>query len=326
MSLGIARLVEPHLYARKPAEQQNGHNPVDTQHPPLLHSFVRALKARWWLVIGAALLSLLAAILYLRSADYLYTAELRVAAAPGTASNGAGLGGLSGLAAIAGLGLETEATPFRLYLDDLASRSAATALSADPALMQRVFADEWNADHWAPRASLSDRLTAALLSRKTSLAAAAPPDAARLQTWLKRNLSIEQDPRTPVVILRLTHSEPAFAQALLSRLHADADARARGRALTRADANIDHLDARLSRVVERGHRQAMVATRASEAQRLMLASNPAAFAASRLGPATASSGPTSPRTSLILIIALILGAGVGVAVALLLGPPKAKAQ
>jgi uncharacterized protein involved in exopolysaccharide biosynthesis len=58
----------------------------------------------------------------------------------------------------------------------------------------------------------------------------------------------------------------------------------------------------------------------------MLASNPAAFAASRLGPATASSGPTSPRTSLILIIALILGAGVGVAVALLLGPPKAKAQ
>ncbi|WP_416906858.1 MAG: hypothetical protein ACMVO5_07260 [Polymorphobacter sp.] len=290
--------------------------------PNLSTSFVRALQQRWLLVAGATLAALLAAVLFLRTADYVYTAELRVAAAPGSAGRAGALGGLSGLAALAGVGLENEATPFRLYLDDLTSRSAAAALARDPAVMQRVFADEWQGGGWAPRASLADRLTASLLSHDgAAIAAAAPPDTARLQDWLQRNLRIEEDPRSPVVVLRLSHPDAGFAKALLVRIHEDADARARRRALTRADANIAHLDARLRAVVELGHRQAMIATRAAEAQRLMLARNPAAFAASRLGPATASTGPTSPRAGLVLVLALVLGAGIGIGTALLFGPP-----
>jgi hypothetical protein len=103
----------------------------------------------------------------LRTADYLYTAELRVAAAPGTASRGPSLGGLSGLAAIAGVGIEVEATPFRLYLDDLTSLDAAAELATEQGLMQKVF--EVDFQHGSDgRPALTDRLTATLLSRPSA--------------------------------------------------------------------------------------------------------------------------------------------------------------
>lgn len=293
----------------------------------LLASFGRALKARLWLVALFCAAALLAATIYLRTTDYLYTAELRVAAAPGTASRGPGLGGLSGLAAIAGVGIDVEATPFRLYLEDLTSFDAAEALAADEALMRQIFAKEWQDGGWRASASLLDSLTATLLSRKAaSIPAWQAPDANRLHAWLQANVSIEQNVRSPVVVLRVSHPDPAFAKALLARLHIGADARARVRALTRARANIRHLDARMARVSELDHRQAMVATRAAEAQRLMLARNPAPFAANPLGPSAASPGPTAPRTGLILALALVLGAGFGAALALILGPPAIKNQ
>lgn len=301
----------------------------DTAYPfpseTLLASFGRALRTRWWMIVALCAAALMAGTIYLRKADYLYTAELRVAAAPGTASRGPGLGGLSGLAAIAGVGIDVEATPFRLYLDDLASFDAAEALAGDAELMRQIFKEEWQEGGWRANPSVLDSLTATLLSRKSaSIPAWEAPDARRLQAWLQANVGVEQNVRSPVVVLRVSHPDPAFAKTLLARLHDGADSRARSRALARARANTAHLDARMSRVSELDHRQAMVATRAAEAQRLMLARNPAAFAANPLGPAAASPGPTSPRAGLILAIALVLGAGLGVALALVLGPPAIK--
>lgn len=295
-------------------------------HPgTLLTSLSIALKARWWIALVTSVAILFGTILYLRSVDYLYTAELHVAAAPGTASRGPGLGGLSGLAAIAGVGIDVEATPFRLYLDDLASFDAAEALAGDAELMRQIFKEEWQEGGWQANPSVLDSLTATLLSRKSaSIPAWEAPDARRLQAWLQANVGVEQGVRSPVVVLRVSHPDPAFAKTLLARLHDGADSRARSRALARARANIAHLDARMSRGSELDHRQAMVATRAAEAQRLMLARNPAAFAANPLSPAAASPGPTSPRAGLILAIALVLGAGLGVALALILGPPAIK--
>lgn len=292
----------------------------------LIGSFSRTLRARWWLPVGLCIVSLALATVYLRGADYVYTAELRVMAAPSTASRSTGLGGLSGLAAIAGVGIEAEATPFRLFLYDLASLDISATLADDPAVMRQVFADEWQDGGWRERSSLADRMTASLLSRPVfPVMAWAPPDAARLQGWLQANLSIEQTVRSPVVVLRLKHRDPEFAKMLLGRLHAAADDRARRRMLARVRANIAHLNARISRVTELDHRQAMVATRAAEAQRLMMTRNPAPFAASRLGAASASQGPTSPRTALILALVLVLGVGVGLVLALLLGPPRRRA-
>lgn len=289
----------------------------------LLASLAAALRARWPLIAAIAAAALIAAVVYLRTAEYRHSIDLGVAAAPGSASRTPSLGNLANLAAIAGVGLETEATPFRLYLEDLTSRNTAAELAADKRLLRRVFAREWQDGGWRGDPSLADRLTASLLALSgAAIPAWTPPDAARLHAWLVANVAVTQNPRSPIVMLSMAHPDPAFGKALLMRLHSIADRRARDRALARSRTNIAHLDARIATVSELDHRQAMFATRAAEAQRLMLASNPAPYAATPLGGATASPNPTSPRQGLTLVLALLLGLAAGTALALFLGPPK----
>jgi len=281
------------------------------------------LKARRALILMAMLIALLGAILYLRTADYLYEAQLRISAAPNSAGSAPRLGSLSGLAALAGVGVGAEATPFRLYLEDLHSLTTAAALAHDPKLMQTVFADEWTGSQWQPKASLADHIDALLLRLSgPKIAAAAPPDAARLQIWLSANINIEEDPRSPVITLSLRHKNPAFAKAFLDRLNEVADARARTRTIARAQANIAHLDRRLKVTAPLDIREALFATRAVEDQKLMLAKNPAPFATQRFGSVSASSRPVTPNQGRLLIVALILGLAAGTILALLLGPPR----
>ncbi len=293
--------------------------------PPgeLALSMFRSLRTRWLIIVLITAAALLAAIIYLRTAEYRHTMELRVAAAPGSASRSASLGSLAGLAAIAGVGLEAEATPFRLYQEDLTSRATATELAFDQSLMQQIFKAEWQDGGWRAVPGVRDRIGAMLLGLGgTPVPAWTPPDAARLQQWLAANIDVSQSERSPVVVLALSYPDPAFGKALLLRLHSIADASARKRALSRSRRNIEHLDARIAAMTELDHRQAMFATRAAEAQRLMLASNPAPYAAGTLGAATASAGPTSPRPGLILGLALFLGLGFSTILALLLGPSR----
>lgn len=293
-----------------------------TQHAPdLIAQFAAVLRARRALIAMAMLLALLSAVIYLRTADYLYEAQLRVSAAPNAASSTPRLRSLSGLAALAGVSEDTEATPFRLYLEDLHSLNTAKALAADPKLMHKIFAEEWTGESWEPKASAADRLNALFLRLSgTQIPAATAPDAARLQRWLASNVRIEEEKSSPVTTLSLRHQDPAFAKSVLEKLNMVADARARTRAIERARANIAHLDKRLAVTAPRDIREALYATRAAEDQRLMLAKNPAAFATQPFGGVTASPRPVSPRQGLVLIAALIMGAAIGAIVALLLGP------
>ena len=291
--------------------------------PDLVAQFRGVLLARRRFILLVTLAALVLAILHLRTADYVHEAQLRVAAAPGSASRTPKLGSLSGLAALAGVGMATEASPFRLYLEDLTSLPTATELARDKTIMQGVFADEWTGSGWAPKASLLDRSQAFLLALAGKpVAATSEPDANRLAAWLARNIGIGEDERSSVVTLSVRHRDPAFASLLLERLHAVADARARARATARAQANIAHLDQRLAKATPLDLRQALYATRAVEEQRLMLARNPAPYATQRFGAATASREPVSPRQGLVLLLALVFGLVLGALLALVRGPVR----
>ncbi|MBB6227582.1 hypothetical protein FHS79_001751 [Polymorphobacter multimanifer] len=266
----------------------------------------------------AAVLALVAAVLWLRGAEYRHHVELRVAASPGSSGRSTNLGGLASLAAIAGVGTTVEATPFRLYLEDLTSPAAAADLARDAQAMRALLGPAWNGKDWQPPASLGERLATDLLGLHDD--AAAPQGPLQLQAWLASRISVAQSERSPIVVVALDHPDPEAAKALLWRLHRLADARARIRTLERARRNIDHLDQRIGSVQELDHRQAMVATRATEQQRLMMTQNPAPYAAQPLGQPVASPGPTSPRPGLVLALALVLGVAAGVAAALLAGP------
>jgi uncharacterized protein involved in exopolysaccharide biosynthesis len=280
------------------------------------------LRARRWWIVAVAVVSLIAAVAYLRTADYTYSASFRVVPAPGSNRESNSLGALSTLATLTGATLESiPVTPFRLYTEGIYTRQVAAGLAGDPAVMRHVFADEWDAaaGKWrepsGPGRSLgrlADRI-GGVADRGWS-----PPDAARLQQWITTNVRIDQTAKTPVATLALDDRDPRFAAAFLTRLHRDADDWVRARSLERSRANIAYLVQRLPGVTQADHRDAIFATLNDQQQRLMAASNPAPFAAEPFGSAVVSPQPTAPRQIPLLLLALVLGTAVGVALALLI--------
>jgi hypothetical protein len=280
------------------------------------------LRARLWWIAAAVAVFLLLAVFYLRTADYTYTGTFRVVPAPGSNRESSNLGALTTLATLTGATLETiPVTPFRLYLEGIYTRQIAAQLARDPAVMRHVFADEWDATTgvWREPSGLGHSLgniVARITDQRT--AGWTAPDAARLQEWINANIKIDQTPKTPVVTLVITDSDPQFARSFLIRLHRDADEWVRTRSLRRTAANIAYLDRRLPGIVQADHREAIIATLGDQQQRTMTAKNPAPFAAEPFGTAVVSAKPTAPRQLPVLIIAMLFGVIIGVALALLI--------
>jgi hypothetical protein len=280
------------------------------------------LRQRLWLVALFGAVALLGGVIYLRTTTYSYTASMKIAAAPTTAREGGSLGALNSLASLTGITIEAlPVTPFRLYIEGINSREVATRLAADPALMHAIFAKEWDAagGQWRDPGGFGTRLSDGM----KGLAGApvkpwSPPDAARLQQWIGEHVSIDQSPKTPIVTISVVSPDRALGITVLGRLHAAIDSWLRERTLARTTANIRYLTQKLSTVALADHRLALIATLNEQEQRLMLARNPAAYAAERFGPVTATPQPTSPRQIPVLVVALMLGLGAGVGAALLL--------
>lgn len=286
-----------------------------------LRSAAATLRARWWVVALAALVAGLAAVAYLRTADYRYTAALRVAPAPTSARESASLGALTSLASLTGATLDAiPVTPFRLYVEGVFTREVAIRLARDPALMRHVFADEWDprTRRWHAPDAAGYRWTRSLYAFVGApLPAWSRPDAARLQAWIGERVHLDQTPKTPIVTISVDDTDPAFARRLLPVLHRTVDSWLRERTLDRTANNIAYINAKLPTVALADHRQALFATLSDQEQRQMTARNPAAYAAERFGDVTVSPVPTSPRQLVLLAAALALGLALGVAAALL---------
>jgi hypothetical protein len=281
---------------------------------------ITVLRARLWLVAAVGAVFLVGAILYLRSADYTYSTELRIAPAPSATRESSSLGALTSLATLTGATLESiPVTPFRLYVEGVYTREVAARLARDPALMHQVFADEWDAGarQWREPSRPGQALRAGLFQMLgVPTARWTPPDSARLQGWIAAHVTLNQTPKTPIVTLGLAATDRDFGKAFLLRLHGTVDAWLRERTLERTRNNIAYLNQRLPTVTLADHRQALFVTLSDQQQREMTARNPAAFAAETFGNPTASPRPTSPRQLPILGIALVLGLITGAIAAL----------
>lgn len=299
-----------------PTTAAPAHGPTDTGW---ITGTIATVRARLWWIVALTAFSLVAAVLYLRTTDYSYTASFRVAPAPGSNREAGNLGTLSTLASLTGASLDSmPVTPFRLYLEGVYTRRIATEMAGDPAILRHIFADEWDAQagKWHEPTSVGRTFTSAL-NRLGGQAERpwTPPDAARLQQWINTNLKIDQTLKTPIVTLSLADPDPLFAKAFLTSLHDRTDAWVRDRNLDRTRANMVYLNHRLPGITQADHREAIFATLSDQQQRAMTASNPAPFAAEPFGAATVSPQPTSPRQLPVLILAVFLGAITGVVLA-----------
>lgn len=288
---------------------------------PWLAGAAATLRARLWYIILVAALFLLAAVVWLRTTDYTYTAELRIAPAPSAGRETGSLGALTSLATLTGATLESiPVTPFRLYLEGVYTREVAIRLAQDKKLMHHVFAAEWNpvTKNWQEPRGAGRALKRSINSLLgIPIPAWSPPDAARLQGWINANLVVNQSPKTPIVTLSIASTDRAFAQRFLVSMHTTVDAWLRQRTLDRTRNNIEYLTRRLPGVTLAEHRQALFVTLSDQQQRAMAANNPAPYAAETFGPPTASARPTSPRQLPVMMLAVILGTILGVVGALL---------
>lgn len=288
---------------------------------PWLYGVFATIRRRWWWPLLGMLAALLLAVVWLRQADYLYTAQLKVYAAPSSSGSRAptALGGLAALSGLAGGASET-VTPFRFYLDGIYGPAVAKRLAADQSLMQRVFVREWDVatKSWRRPPSLTGAVRRAVTGLmglpQFDWTAPGPED---LQGYIGKTVAVRQSVRTPVVVISYDSTDPAMAVAFLQKLHVATDGYMREQQMLRTRANIDYLTRRLQTVTLVGQRAALVGQLAEQERQAMLVASDAAYAAEPFDRITVSAVPSRPRP-----VPLLLGAGVA---GLLLGTVLAAA-
>lgn len=305
--------------AEREPEPQIGADEID------LRELFRTLWAGRWTIMAVAGMFLVLASLYLRVATYRHTAELFLTPAQ---SNGASrLSGLGGLASIAGINLPQGQgeMSFSLYQKGVYSRSLAEALARHPAIMHRVFADEWNAEtgQWEqPQGFVPSTISMA----KTVLGAPVypwrAPEAGRMQLFLSKSVTVTEDSKNPFATLSFRHKDPAFAVYFLDVLNTELDSILREKALERSTSNIAYLSDQLGKVTIAEHRAAIAESLSEQEKERMAASSSAPYAAEPFGSASASLRPTSPKPVLVLAASLVGGVMLGSLLVLLLGPDR----
>jgi uncharacterized protein involved in exopolysaccharide biosynthesis len=280
------------------------------------------VRSRWWLVLATAMLGLLTAVVYLRAASYSYTVELRVSAAESSRGISSGADRLGGLASLAGLAGEApSASPFRLYLEGVKSREVAERLARDRALLQGVFAREWDPVRrtWRqPRGFAGSIRSTVWGLLGVPQFAWTPPGPARLQNYIADNVAVVQSVKSPLVSITLQIPDPKFGMRFLTHLDATTDDILRERQQQRTRSNIAYLSDKLRGVTFVEQRAALFKALSDEQRQEMLANSRAPYAADRFGVPTASLAPTTPRQVPLLIAGPLIGTILGVVLALLI--------
>jgi hypothetical protein len=290
------------------------------------------IMARRTLVFGVLGVVVALALLYLHIATYTYTATLMVSPVLTSSSSSVSnkLGGLGGLASLAGINInaDQQTQAFALYQEGLYSRDVADELARNPEVLHTVYSQAWDGEtkQWI-RPSGPVPFIAGLVKAFLGIPTHAwqPPDGALLQEFIQNNVSLDTNPQKAVVTVTYKDKDPAFAVKFLRELDRAVDNKLRQNALTRANQYVDYLTTQLSTISNNDIRESLITTLTDQEKNKMMASATAPYAAQPFGEPSASRRPTSPKTFLLLALAIVFGAAAGVAAALWMPPLRWKA-
>lgn len=289
-----------------------------------VHGVIAVILRRWWLMPLMMAVGLVLAAVYLHRAQYFYSAELKVYAAPSSSGKSA-QSALSGLAALTGLagGSTSEAVPpFRFYLDAIYSPEIARRMARDRAMMHTIFAAEWDeaGKRWREPPSFSREMQGAIMGvLGLPQAEWQPPDADRLRGFIAYAVTVRQSVKTPIATIGFEYPDPVFATSFIEKLHKTVDSYLREQQAARTRGNIAYLTTQLQTVTLAEQRFALVGTLTEQERQAMLAYGNAPYAAEPFDLATASLEPTRPRPMPVLIGGLVTGLILGIVAALWFG-------
>jgi capsular polysaccharide biosynthesis protein len=281
---------------------------------------------RRYLVIFAGIVSSLVGLLFVHLSTFEYSANLKVT--PVQRINGStldgGMGGLRGLASLAGISLpgSQDGQSFDLYLESYQSRELAEELLTHPEITTRVFASEWDPlkKEWhEPKVSAKPlrRIIKSILGMPSF--PWEPPNGARLQEYLQNTIKIKRDQKTPIVTISIEHWDKDFALRLLNAAHEAVDLNLRRKALTRVNDNISYLTGKLAVTVVSEHRMAIAGALSEQEKLRMMTSSSTPFVAEPFGRAVTSIRPVKPKPIRDIFVAGLSGVLLGGFIALLLG-------
>lgn len=263
---------------------------------------------------------------YLHVAERSYTVSVTLRPTEEQSSGGGnlgGLGGLGGLASLAGVQLPSGgATEFITFQAMLKSQEVASRLFADENLIQRLFAGEWDESRKSFLQPIPStlgnvkRLLKPLLTGEGQGAYIAP-NAARLAKTLAADLSVSEDKTSGMLKLSMESAKPKLASDLMLALIRETDGFLKERFVISGSDALQFYQQKISKARSREHREALAKLIATEEQKLMLATREGPFVVEIMMGPDQSLRPTSPKSSLVLALGLVLGLFLGAAVVLM---------
>ena len=304
-------------------------NPNQTQIASLhddeidLRELFGALWRGKFLIMLCIVAAIALAALYLRSAERKYTVSY-VFKPVATEDAMPSLGGLGGLASLAGVSLPSStSSDFLTFKFMLKSEEVAQKLMQNETLIQGVFEHEWDGDTQSYRQPADGDLTPYIRGLKKLLTGEgprdyAPPSAARLAEWLKKDgFSSSEDRDTGFLTLSAETPKPDLMIRVMAKATEQTDRLLKERYIASAEQTMGFYQQQLAKARAREHREALAKLIAQEDQKLMLASKGTYFVAEPLTEPSVSLNPTSPKASLVLALSVVLGGFLGAALVLI---------
>lgn len=208
------------------------------------------------------------------------------------------------------LGASNEPATYEAFQLLLTSEEVASRLQRRYAVMQRIFATQWDAEHrhWREPGGMWDYVTN-VIKVIFGFPAWHPPTTVDLAHYLSEHLSVSSEGQQDIKHLGIVVKDPQFGVFLLNAVHNEADNIIKERKRVRAEAQINYLKKELAIVTVAEHRQALTTLLVENERTLMLINPDTPLAAEIVESPVIPPVPNSPQPLLILL--LCVGAGLG---------------
>jgi len=260
-----------------------------------IFDIVLALWRRKWVLIGTAAVIVLAGVAYALLAQTVFRSEAVLAPVDrDDVQNFAG--GLSGLASLAGVSLNSPVTNSMQAVATLRSRAFIEDFIVENELMPVLFDDEWNesASRWV---------------------AEEPEDQPNLEDavdfFSNEVRFIREDANTGLITLAIEWKDAALAKDWVDELIVRINEKLRSRDLIDSERRLEYLNQQLDTVSLVESRQAISRLIENEIQTIMLANAEAEYAFHVIDPPRVPRKPVAPRRILIVALSGLLGIGLG---------------
>ena len=283
--------------------------------------FVELWRGKW-LILFISRVSLALASLYLNGAVRKHTVSMTFKPVI-EESSGPNLAGLGGLASLAGVSLpQSGSGDFATYRTLLGSQEVAERVIATTELLPAIFKNEWDAQnaqfrepsHGVLRQSLSGLKSVLTGDEKGDYIA---PNPQRLSIFVEDTFALTLDKETGFLTVSAESDDPELIVALIIAATEATDELMKERYIINAEQTLQFYQSKILISRSREHREALAKLISAEDQKLMLTSEGRHFVAEPLTRATISMAPTSPKSVLVLALALMLGGCVGAAFVLI---------